>query len=1140
MTADPTLSIVVPAYNVQEYLADCLWSVLRQELDDIEVIVVDDASPDASGAIANDFATHDARVRVIRHDGNRGPGAARNTGLDAARGRYVAFADGDDLTTPHAYATMVASLERTGSDFATGPGVEFGARRRRYWTTAGSAFDTPGERVSLAERPGLIEDHTPWSKVFRRSFVVEHGIRWPEGVGCEDVVPSTLAYVRANAVDVFTETIYHYRRRRGSLTTALGADRALTDWLTESARCVDIARDAPPAAVRVLAQKILREMLNTTRLEALGRAPDEVGERARALAHDIVGLADPSHIVLLRREHQRQLVCILYGDLAAVATRGAVGSPSESRAGRPSPMLHPSLRAAMHPHRTEADVAAPQRDDDPADADAPELSVVIAVRDAAVTIDETLRSVRACVGVRLEVIVVDDGSSDDTRARVDRHAAADPRIRVVRSTGTGLAAALDVGVTAARGRHLAFAAGDGIVPPEAYRAMLDTARTASADVVTGRYLRFSPTKTSDPTAEHLPSRDEALVGTLADLPQLLHPRTLWNRVFRTSFWNDRVVPLGSAENATAITSVTSALTAAERLAFAPVFAYIDRDRPVRATTPSPAAAEAATASALAAETRCLDVLDRYGDQAVAVHHGRTLLTEVGWACLVRYLGAQRDDEVAPTTVPAAVARLLARVPAESVRALSPEQHAVWALTATAHLDLAAALVRASRTTLPFDEVLALMRGVVDAAEVPDRVLDDLLWTHVVRRALEEQGALSPSVVAQAAALLAETTHGRRCAAVPGSEEAALLARPADVLTTRTPAVEHPRVWRLSTEHGDEYLISAFAPDAVRYRSLLLAERGASDARPVPVAIIEPSSDASHWRARIRPSRLPAVGTWDLWVEYETDSAIRRVRTQQTVQNGYISSHPLVEARIVAVEDDQLLVSVTTDSDIVSVTGLRLTAEGVSFRLDGASSEDAPAAYVSRTALSAIDVPSEAELTVTATVRTAFGESSVPLEITPQVVETRRGSRVAVAAGGRLRLLDPAGDGGLTTGLFERHLAAIVSRAALDDEHLSLHVTPANDAVASGLRLWRRAEGHVYTRGFMNTPSAAGALVSTRRWATLEGRLWTMLVRFETPIGPVEHPVDFDGELVNASGGARLEMPGGPVVHIEAAAAPTDH
>ena len=116
---DPPLGIVVPAYDVADYLPACLDSILAQSHDQLDVVVVDDGSPDASGEIAEQYAARDPRVRVVHID-NRGLGAARNEGLRHVRGDYVGFADSDDVVPPTAYAALVAPLERTAPTSSTG------------------------------------------------------------------------------------------------------------------------------------------------------------------------------------------------------------------------------------------------------------------------------------------------------------------------------------------------------------------------------------------------------------------------------------------------------------------------------------------------------------------------------------------------------------------------------------------------------------------------------------------------------------------------------------------------------------------------------------------------------------------------------------------------------------------------------------------------------------------------------------------------------------------------------------------------------------------------------------------------------------------------------------------------------------
>ncbi len=104
---NPLLSIIVPVYNVEKYLRECLDSLVNQTLKDIEIIVVNDASPDNSEAIVLEYATQDPRIVYIKHEENKRQGAARNTGMKAARGQYIAFVDGDDYVDKHLYQSVI-------------------------------------------------------------------------------------------------------------------------------------------------------------------------------------------------------------------------------------------------------------------------------------------------------------------------------------------------------------------------------------------------------------------------------------------------------------------------------------------------------------------------------------------------------------------------------------------------------------------------------------------------------------------------------------------------------------------------------------------------------------------------------------------------------------------------------------------------------------------------------------------------------------------------------------------------------------------------------------------------------------------------------------------------------------------------
>jgi CDP-glycerol glycerophosphotransferase len=228
--AAPTLGVVVPAYDVADYLPACLDSILGQTHTQLVVVVVDDGSTDASGEIAERYAARDSRVRVVHID-NRGLGAARNVGLRHVRGDYLGFADSDDVVPPTAYATLVDALERSGSDLATGSIVRWEGDTLTEPPWMRRLHNPARTDLSVLDHPELLGDVFAWNKVYRRSFWDDTGLLWPEGVRYEDQPTTTRAFLEADGVDVLPDVVYHWRIRHdgSSITQQRASLRDLED-----------------------------------------------------------------------------------------------------------------------------------------------------------------------------------------------------------------------------------------------------------------------------------------------------------------------------------------------------------------------------------------------------------------------------------------------------------------------------------------------------------------------------------------------------------------------------------------------------------------------------------------------------------------------------------------------------------------------------------------------------------------------------------------------------------------------------------------------------------------------------------------------------------------------------------------------
>ncbi|MYT71248.1 MULTISPECIES: bifunctional glycosyltransferase family 2 protein/CDP-glycerol:glycerophosphate glycerophosphotransferase [unclassified Streptomyces] len=213
----PRFSVIVPAYKVQAYLHACLASVLEQDFTDLEVIAVDDCSPDACGEIIDEFAARDARVRAVHLDENVGLGRARNAGLTHATGDYVLFLDSDDTLTPGALRAIADRVKETGS-----PDVLLFDYARTFWDGREVrnqfahllAQDGPVP-FTLADRPGLLKIlMVVWNKAYSREFIEREGFTFPPGY-YEDTPWTYPALMAAESLATLDRVCVHYRQRRG-------------------------------------------------------------------------------------------------------------------------------------------------------------------------------------------------------------------------------------------------------------------------------------------------------------------------------------------------------------------------------------------------------------------------------------------------------------------------------------------------------------------------------------------------------------------------------------------------------------------------------------------------------------------------------------------------------------------------------------------------------------------------------------------------------------------------------------------------------------------------------------------------------------------------------------------------------------
>lgn len=238
---DIKLSVIVPVYNVSNYLEECLDSIITQQVDGIEIIVVDDGSTDNSLEIARRYEEQNIEVKVIAQK-NGGLGNARNTGMSAAKGEYLTFVDSDDIIPSNSYNVMLKKIEESQSDFVIGNVIRFNSTKRYASVLHKRIFKEELTGVNIKTNPELIYDTTAWNKIFRKTFWEKHHFTFPERMLYEDIPVTIPAHTLAEKVDVITKVTYKWRSRDAG-DSSITQQRENIDNFRDRVKAIEMVRD---------------------------------------------------------------------------------------------------------------------------------------------------------------------------------------------------------------------------------------------------------------------------------------------------------------------------------------------------------------------------------------------------------------------------------------------------------------------------------------------------------------------------------------------------------------------------------------------------------------------------------------------------------------------------------------------------------------------------------------------------------------------------------------------------------------------------------------------------------------------------------------------------------------------------------
>jgi len=326
-------------------------------------------------------------------------------------------------------------------------------------------------------------------------------------------------------------------------------------------------------------------------------------------------------------------------------------------------------------------------------SDPPLLSVVVPTHDVRPWIGETVQSLLDQELEELEIIVVDDHSTDGTLEFLTDIARDDSRVRIIEATEVGGAAARNTAMRLARGRYLAFCDADDLVPPTAYRALVESLESTGSDIAFGDYLKFSPTTTWRPTSGWPAYSEPRRSVAVAEHPSLIRGRAVWNKVFRREFWEGIDVEFPETPRSNDIVPMLTSYLAADRIDVIDDVVYLYRERPGASSMTARAASAGSLLAYLEQESACATLITLASDARLSSTYAGVFYEADGWKHLRDHLTEADRDTSHDDAIAQVLTTITDGLPSFRFNRLSRIRRAVFELARSGELDAASALVR---------------------------------------------------------------------------------------------------------------------------------------------------------------------------------------------------------------------------------------------------------------------------------------------------------------------------------------------------------------------------------------------------------------------------------------------------------------
>src|SRR5690554_4115051 len=262
----PLLSVIVPVYNVEEYLSRCIDSILNQTFKDFELILVDDGSPDKCPKICDDYSKKDNRIKVI-HKKNGGLSDARNAGIKLAKGKYISFIDSDDFIINTAYEILVSKAEEKSLDIITGNAIAYFSEDNKLLKMKKRSFPNKimnGIEFLKRSYKERTMAHCSVLSIYRSKLINKNNLFFKKGILHEDNLWTPQVFLKAKRVMYYDIDFYMHFQREGSITK-------MKDKTKNGIDLVNICYE-PEEIYKTIQEEDIRDILNDVLVSTYLRA----------------------------------------------------------------------------------------------------------------------------------------------------------------------------------------------------------------------------------------------------------------------------------------------------------------------------------------------------------------------------------------------------------------------------------------------------------------------------------------------------------------------------------------------------------------------------------------------------------------------------------------------------------------------------------------------------------------------------------------------------------------------------------------------------------------------------------------------------------------------------------------------------